>query len=137
MTERIEEDISFDAQKGSVGFSKDWNITYIDSEGNKREYYMLTEYDAQLRAEENIFDVVYLFRSEFLKSHLKCDISKKHIELIQENLSGGSNDLFIHLLQDKDEFVREAIYEDGRGHFMSMYDCIEHEVPYGFLYPLN
>jgi len=58
---------------------------------------------------------------------LKCYISKKNVEIIQEKLCEECNIILLHLLKDKNDFFSDAI-NTGRGHFIATYDGIEHDM---------
>lgn len=55
----------------------------------------------------------------------------------KQNNAEDSNDDFMKLIQDFDEFVSDAEKSDGRGHFLSSYDGEENEVDGYYIYRTN
>lgn len=109
---------------------------HLFSVGDK-EYLVLTEEEADEKAKEEIERSLWAFNSSFILSHCSTydrmtnweyDSAKEALEKIQGHFAEGVNELIRALISDIDEFVKDAIMEDGRGHFISWYDGNEDEV---------
>lgn len=86
--------------------------------GNQ-EYLVLTDDEADQRAEEYIKDSAWAFNPSFLASHSKVD--EDVFKILSEKCE-SSNDAVLSLIDNFDDFVSDAISSDGRGHFISSYD---------------
>jgi hypothetical protein len=84
-----------------------------------KEYLVLTDKEADQKAEEYIKDSVWAFNSSFLASHTGIDESV--FKLLSEKCE-DSNDAILSMIKDFDDFVGDAISSDGRGHFVANYD---------------
>lgn len=102
----------------------------------KEEYLVLTDKEADERAREDIERSLWAFNSSFILQHCSTyermtnweyDYAKEALEKIQGYFCEGINELIRAMIEDLDEFVDDAICEDGRGHFISMYDGRENE----------
>lgn len=77
-------------------------------------------------------DSVWAFNAGFIVSH--CNLPWEMEEMIaayQSEKSESANEMLLALINkcgDFDEFVKQAIREDGAAHFLSSYDGEEHEV---------
>ncbi len=105
-------------------------------EYGKEEYLILTDMEANARAREDIERSLWAFQPSFILSHCSTydrmsnweyDSAKTALEKIGSHFCEGVNELIRALISDIDEFVEDAISEDGRGHFISMYDGDENE----------
>ena len=83
------------------------------------EYLVLTDDEADQRAEEYIKDSAWAFNPSFLASHSKVD--EDVFKILSEKCE-SSNDAILSLIDNFDDFVGDAISSDGRGHFISSYD---------------
>ena len=98
------------------------------------EYAIGTDEEADRAVKEYIRNSVWAFNTEFILSH--CDLPFELAEAIrtfQATKCEGANDALLALIEkcgDFDKFVEEAVEVDGRGHFLSPYDGVEHEVEY-------
>ena len=63
-------------------------------------------------------------------------IDEKVFEKLQESCE-TSNDAILTLIKDFNRFVEDAVYTDGRGHFLASYDHEEHEQGDFYLYRTN
>lgn len=108
------------------------NTLRIDDE----EYLILTDAEADARAREDIERDLWAFQPDFILSHCSTydrmsnweyDSAKKALEKIQGHFCEGINELIRAMIENVDEFVDDAICEDGRGHFISYYDGRENE----------
>ena len=84
-----------------------------------KEYLVLTDKEANEKAEEYIKDSVWAFNSSFLASHSGIDESV--FKLLSEKCE-DSNDAILSMIKDFDDLVSDAISSDGRGHFVANYD---------------
>jgi len=88
------------------------------------DWICLSDEEADERAEEYILDSVWAFNPSFLSWH--TDIDEEVFKLLQDKCE-DSNDAILRMIKDQDYFVENAIDSDGRGHFISGYDGVEHE----------
>ena len=102
----------------------------------KGEYLVLTDAEADARAREDIERSLWAFQPSFILSHCSTydrmstweyDDAKEALEKIQGHFCESINELIRAMISDVDEFVEDAINEDGRGHFISSYDGEENE----------
>ena len=103
------------------------------------EYLVMDDDRAYTTAFQEISQSLWAFNADFILDHLKDDIKcgdnpvdlgelKACIELVQEKLCEGANAIIHALIDDLNDFVDDAIAADGRGNFISSYNCEEHEV---------
>ena len=104
------------------------------------EYLVLTDGEADEKAQEYIEDSLWAFNAEFILETCGLDSGSNVIESLrkmQEDSCEDCND-FIRALIDGtcgiDAFVEEAILADGRGHFLITYDGKEGEQDGYFIY---
>lgn len=110
-----------------------WDENTVEIDGE--EYLVLTDMKADEYAEKEIKDCLWAFRSEFILHHcnnqdmdnFEWDAAKTSLEEAQSRFAEGANGLVRALISDLDEFVNDAIIEDGRGQFISHYDGQENE----------
>lgn len=105
------------------------NRTEIDEyneDDYNNDYLILTDSEADEKCKQCILDSVWAFSPSFLSSFTGFDIEV--FEAIQNNgRCESNNDAILSMIKDEDDFVSDAISEDGRGHFMSFYDGNENE----------
>jgi hypothetical protein len=105
------------------------NLTEIeeyDDNNYDNDYLILTDEEADEKASEYILDSVWAFTPSFLSSFTGFDI--EIFESIQNNgRCESNNSAILTLIEDKEDFVSDAISADGRGHFLSSYDGNENE----------
>ena len=103
--------------------------------GNK-EYLVLTEKEANEKARYVIEQDLWAFQPQFILSHNKnteemnnweYDEAIQALSAAQSKSAEALNGLVRCLITDLDEFVEDAIREDGRGHFLANYDSYEEE----------
>lgn len=103
------------------------------------EFYVLEDERAYALAFHLIEDELWAFTPDFIAEHLKHDIAycdhpvnlddlRLAIRAVQERLCEGANAIIHALIDDLEKFVDDAIAADGRGHFISSYDGVEHEI---------
>lgn len=78
--------------------------------------------------EHRIRDSVELFTPSFLQTHLRVHLPVEAIIALQA--LSTANQIFYDLLEDFDEFVKDAVMEDGRGHFLAHADFEERNFVY-------
>lgn len=113
------------------------------------EWLVLTDEEADEKTEEKIKEMLWAFRPQFIIEHmeqekilsmtLKTRLAKS-IEQIQTNLCEDAKPIIYALVGGEDgidNFISDAIDEDGRGHFLSYYDSEEKETENFFVYRLN
>jgi len=105
-----------------------------------QEYLVLTNEEADEDASVYIKDNIWAFSTEFILSHTRGGFSDRKAEAIksmQEKLCEDANEILYDLISDISVFIKDAISEDGRGHFLSPYDREEHEEGEYFIYRLD
>lgn len=103
------------------------------------DYLILTDEEADELAEAGILDAVWAFNASFLECYL-CNgaLTADQITALRGDSCESINDAFLIMLGDKKEqFIKDAILSDGRGHFISSYDGYEYEVGNYFVYRIN
>ena len=98
------------------------------------EYLILTGEEAYISAQDYIKDSVWAFNPSFLASHTGID--EEIFEMLQDKCE-DSNEVITNSIKDMDEFIADAIGQDGRGHFVSSYDNEEEELNDFFIYRIN
>ena len=105
------------------------------SYGNQ-EYLVLTDKEADEKAEEEITESLWAFNADFILRHcstydeMGCyefEQAEKSLRRAQEECCESLNPLVKALIEDMGDFVEDAIMSDGRGHFISHYDGNEYE----------
>lgn len=97
------------------------------------EYLVLTDSEADEKAEEYVSESLWAFTPSFLAS--ETELPEEVFTALQEQAE-GANDTFLTLVEKCcdggiEAFTQTAISYDGRGHFLSQYDGSEGE-QYGF-----
>ena len=120
---------------------KEWDSYYneyrFDVYGD--EYLVMDDDRAYSTAFHEISQSLWAFNTDFILDHLKDDIKhgdnpvnlddlKEGLKALQEKLCEGANAIIHALIDDLEDFVDDAIAADGRGNFISSYNCEEHEV---------
>jgi hypothetical protein len=94
------------------------------------EWAVGTDAQATRAAREDILDHLWAFNASFIGRLVGLtDAEEKALEKMQRDLSEDANALVRRIVGERniDKLVREAIREDGRGHFLSGYDGEERE----------
>ena len=115
-----------------------YNENTFDADGC--EYMVLTDDEADEMAEEYICDSLWAFDTNFILQHSNLDWSQEledAIRTMQKNLCEGANEAIRGMIEDLDEFIKEAISADGRGHFLNTYDGEENEQGEYYIYRTN
>lgn len=111
-----------------------WDENEVEIYG--QQYLVLTDMEADDRAREDIERSLWAFQPSFILSHCSTyermsnweyDSVKEALIKIQGHFCEGINELIRAMIEDMDEFVEDAICEDGRGHFISMYNGRENK----------
>ena len=101
------------------------------------DFLVLTDKEADERVKESIKDTLWAFNTPFILEHVKgyqntTDYEDrcitKALEKLQEDLCESANPIIERLIDNLDEFVKDAVNYDGRGHFLASYDGDEREV---------
>lgn len=128
----------------SVEIEAEGNLLFSTSDGE--EYYVCTEKEANLLAEQEILQYLWAFNSDFIVEHTKVydDLTIGEAEILAKNISemtckmcDNANTIVELLIEDINEFIEDAIEADGRGHFISMYDGREHEQDGYYIYRIS
>jgi predicted transcriptional regulator len=84
------------------------------------------EEETHKAAKEYIRDTLWSFNTEFiLRYNSKVNVTDTVIEAfkkMQQELCEDCNEIVLAIIDDLDEFVKDAIDCDGLGHFLSSYD---------------
>ena len=99
---------------------------------NGEELLILCDDEADEKCEEYILDSLWAFNADFIASHVSNDRIDDYSELVKsisaiQEQCEGANSAVKAMIDDLDEFVKDAISADGRGHFISHYDGEEFE----------
>ena len=109
-------------------------------------YAVLTEEQADAKAKEEILNSLWAFNADFVISHCKnCNdmdqwefnSAVESLRHAQEECCENANGLVFALIDDIDEFVEDAIINDGRGNFISRYDGVENEQDGFYIYRVD
>ena len=104
------------------------------------EYLVLTDGEANEKAQEYIEESLWAFNADFILDTCGLDSSSnvsRSLRKMQEESCEGCNDFIRALVEGTcgiDEFTEQAILADGRGHFLSSYDSEEGEQDGYFIY---
>ena len=110
------------------------------------EYMVLTDDEADNEAEKNIKDSLWAFNADFILKHTNFyristaeedQVFINSIKVMQNTLCENANGLVYAMIEDIDIFIGGAIEEDGRGHFISMYDGEENEQNGFYIYRME
>ena len=110
------------------------------------EYMVLTDEEADNEAENSIKESLWSFNADFILKHTNFyhnsteeedQIFMNSLKTMQNTLCEDANDLVYAMIEDIDIFVCSAIEEDGRGHFISMYDGEENEQNGYYIYRME
>ncbi len=114
-----------------------YDDTTFDADG--AEYLVLTDEEADDKAQEYVTDSLWAFNASFLSGETGLD--EDIFTAIQSNdKCESNNDAMLALIKSTcglDSFVESAISADGRGHFMSSYDGEENEQGEFYIYRTN
>lgn len=100
-----------------------------------------TDEEADTLAEIRVKDNLWAFNSNFLchyTSALDTYKARKAFDKMREILCEDAQEFVVALLGNRlEECIKDAITEDGRGHFISQYDGMEIKVDSFYLYRVN
>ena len=105
------------------------------------EFLVLTDDEAREKAYEYINNSVWAFQSEFIHKHsifqgYDKENELKVIEAISSLYENG-NEPMKCIIHNFENFVSDAIAQDGQGHFLAMYDSEEYEEDGFYIYRIN
>lgn len=108
-----------------------WGLPVIEIDGY--EYAVAEDEEEAIKAaEEYIRETVWAFNAEYLLKYSDVPRSDGLVEAltkIQGELCEDSNELFYNLIQKNwDEFIEDAMDEEGLGHLLAPYDHTEQEI---------
>jgi hypothetical protein len=106
----------------------------------RREYYVLTDKEAKKMAEDDARDSLWAFTASYICNYIGITDTRQidAIEKMQEKLCEDAGPIIERLLgADLEHFIRNAVAEDGRGHFIASYDGEENEQGEFFIYRVN
>lgn len=98
--------------------------------GGLGDYLVLTDSEADEATEDCILQSVWAFNGPWLSDYLPGDLTGDDVDAMRGDRCEDANDMLIALIKagrGLDEFVENAMAEDGRGHFLSSYDGDEGE----------
>jgi hypothetical protein len=112
----------------------EWDYDTYRCEFNRgnQSYLVMDANEVDDAVKEYVKDSVWAFNASFIVSH--CNLPWEMEEIITAYQSEKCEDAnkmllaLIHKCGNFDEFVKEAVEEDGAAHFLSSYDGKEHEV---------
>lgn len=116
----------------------------FEFEYDGRDYWVLTDEQADLKCRERILDSMWAFNASWVVRYIdgyntwdqkQTDAIVQGIQSVQEKLCEDANNFMRALIGDKmHRFVNDAIEADGRGHFLATYDGEENEAGDYFIY---
>lgn len=113
-------------------------ITINGDDGDEGTFLILTDEMADKRVREYIRESLWAFKSEFILEHSKVELPVIYLEELQGQTCESCNELVFALLEDFDEFVKDAVKADGRGHYIAQYDGKEIKLENGlYMYRVN
>ena len=110
------------------------------------EYMVLTDYEADIEAENIIRESLWAFNADFILKHMSAyrNMTAKQakdiifaLEEIQKTLCETANEIVYALIEDYKQFVEDAIAIDGREHFIFTYDGEENEQNRFYIYRME
>lgn len=110
----------------------------IQIEYSNKEYLILTDKQANLKAKESILETLWAFNESFILDYIGYKYKKVYSKL--QDLYEDANEIIKDLLiknKSLDKFIKDAIISDGRSHFIASYDGKEIEFDGYFIYRLN
>lgn len=128
------DDLDEDDRRKRVALAKFLDIDVLNVEGEDydydatgRWYLVLTDEEADEKAQECIESSAWAFNSGFLAGF--TGIPAEMFEAVHDKCE-GANDAVLQCIEKAggiEEFAERAIHADGRGHFLSSYDGRENE----------
>lgn len=98
-------------------------------------YLVLDNDEVDQFVKDRVIESLWAFNIDFILPRSRItvhDYNKdsiiKALKKMQEKLCEDANPIIYALIENKDEFTKDAIKADGRGHFLSSYDNKEHEI---------
>lgn len=135
--EALAEFLSVPVESIEVIDGNNFKVTAIESKDEK-EYLILTNPEANEAVSETIKQSLWAFQADFIIEHSKLPFeAREMIETFQKEKCEGANDTIEALIDNTDEFIKDAVGADGRGHFVSGYDGDENQIEDYFIYRTN
>lgn len=103
---------------------------YWETVDPSQEFLVLTDSEMKEQIVDHITDCLWAFNADFLQKYMGDHVTEKDIRILQESgLCEGLNNPFMSMVGDNlDKLVKDAVSEDGYGHFLSPYDGEHYEV---------
>lgn len=138
MNERLEALKKFLISENYIEESEEFTYQEEDNcfDTSVGEFLVLTDDEADEKAREEIRQSLWAFNPEFILKHTKVyenttdyedEAIIEALKEVQSRICESANELVYALINDFDEFCEDAIYVDGRGHFLAYYDGSEYE----------
>ncbi len=107
-------------------FRTGWLLNYISLEDAINELGIETTYMDEIENDEGEYEEeeIEMDEEEAFEFSMGMDL-ESYIKSLQEKCESGNEDIK-SLIGDLDEFKEDSISADGRGHFITSYDGIEH-----------
>ena len=111
-----------------------------------QEYLILTDEESDEKTAKEIKNSLWAFKADFIIRYCKnyndmdnyeYNAAVESLQEAQKNQCESLNGLVYALIDNIDEFIRDAIIADGRGHFINYYDGVENELNGLYIYRLN
>ena len=111
-----------------------------------REYFVMTDKEADEATAEYIKESLWAFNADFILSHCEqfgntsvreFEEAAKAVAKMQETLCESANPIVAALITDIDDFIRDAVMNDGRGAFLSSWNGCEEEENGFYIYRNN
>lgn len=109
-------------------------------------FLVLTREEADEKTKEYILETLWAFNAEFILQHTEFyqestdsedEMFIKSLRNMQSEMCESANAIVKALIRDIDEFITDAIDEDGRGHFLATYDGEENYENGYYIYQTN
>lgn len=121
---------------------------YLETDNfDLEDYLVFNDKQATKYCKECILETLWAFNTDFIASFLDLNNWEynsfiKNFKKLQSEICEDCNIIVKKLLGNKlNEFIKEAIKIDGRGHFVSSYDGIENKFYYNrtyyYIYKIN
>lgn len=105
------------------------------------EFLVLTDDEAEQKAYENIEDSVWAFKSEFIHKHsiFQGNNRENELKVIKaiSSLCENGNEPMKCIIHNFENFVDDAIEQDGRGCYIADYDFKEYEEDGFYIYRIS
>lgn len=105
----------------------------------RAEYSVYTDAEADEAVKDDISESLWACNAEFIVKFLRLPVEAiPHFQRMNEDLCEDANDIWKALLGDRlQDFCKQCISTDGRGHYLNNYDGDEGEEGDFFIYRTN